>query len=364
MFARLSNRTLAIQIVNTTQIPIPAAQFLSTRKYSPMNDSRPHIIVAIGGNALLKRGERLTQENQQSNASQGMKGLSQVVKDYSVTLVHGNGPQVGLLALEGDAYWRQTGNKPMNFDVLDAETEGMIGYLLEKEIQSYLPDGIGSATMLSQIVVDAKDPAFQDPSKYIGPMLTEEEAKATGLPCKQDGNTYWRRVVPSPLPLKLLDSQMTALRILKRHGCFVVCAGGGGIPVIVETNDNGRYTIKGVEAVIDKDRAACMLGVNLHAHGLLILTDVQGVAINFGTPSQKWIKAASPQALRSFNFPAGSMGPKVESAIEFVEKTGGWSAIGSLSETAAILRGEAGTRVDCGPPDFIEYYKDKDMLSV
>jgi carbamate kinase len=328
-----------------------------------MEDSRPHIIVAIGGNALLKRGERLTQENQQSNASQGMRSLSQVVKDYSVTLVHGNGPQVGLLALEGDAYWRQTGAKPMDLDVLDAETEGMIGYLLEKEIQPYLPDGIGSATILSQIVVDAKDPAFQNPTKFIGPILTEDEAKSTGLPCKRDGNTYWRRVVPSPLPKKLLDSQMTALRLLKRHGCLVVCAGGGGIPVILEPNDNGRYTIKGVEAVIDKDRAACMIGVDLHAHGLLILTDVQGVATNFGTPSQKWIKSASPQALKSFNFPAGSMGPKVESAIEFVEKTGGWSAIGSLSETEAILRGEAGTWIDCGPPDFIEYYKETDLLS-
>lgn len=328
-----------------------------------MEDCRPHIVVAIGGNALLKRGESLTQENQQFNASQGMKSLSQVVKDYSVTLVHGNGPQVGLLALEGDAYRRQTGAKPMNLDVLDAETEGMIGYLLEKEIQPYLPDGIGSATILSQIVVDAKDPAFQDPTKFIGPILTEQEAKATGLPCKQDGNTYWRRVVASPRPMKLLDSQMTALRILKRHGCLVVCAGGGGIPVIVERTDNGSFSIKGVEAVIDKDRAACMLGVDLQATGLLILTDVQGVATNFGTPSQKWIKAASPQALKSFNFPAGSMGPKVESAIEFVEKTGGWSAIGSLSQTEAILRGEAGTWMERGPDDFIEYYGETDQIT-
>lgn len=329
-------------------------------------DTRPHLVVAMGGNALLKRGEALTQDNQKHNIAMGIKNLESIIKDYNVTLVHGNGPQVGLLALEGDAYRKQTGTTPMKLDVLDAETEGMIGYLLEQEIQSYLPDNVGLVTMLSQIVVDPDDPAFFNPTKFIGPVLTEEEAKATKLPCKLDGGTYWRRVVPSPRPVKLLDSQMTALRLLKYHGCFVICAGGGGIPVVYETNSNTKNTSKrvhGIEAVIDKDKAASMLALDLSAQGLLILTDVNGVATNYDTPAQKWIKVASTDALKLLKFPAGSMGPKVESAIEFVERTGRFCAIGSLSNAGAILRGEAGTWIERGPPDYIEYYTDHDLLT-
>lgn len=324
-------------------------------------DERDHIMVALGGNALLKRGEDMTQENQQRNIREGIASLTQVVKDYNVTLVHGNGPQVGLLVLHGAKYEETTKLRPMKLDVLDAETEGMVGYLIEQELQPHIPPGRGMATLLSQIVVDRNDPAFQDPTKFIGPVFhTKEEADKTGLPIKPDGK-YWRRVVPSPLPVKLLEPQMTALKLLKDHGCLVICGGGGGIPVLHD--ENGR--IEGVEAVIDKDRAACMLGISLRAQGLLILTDVPAVATGFGTSHSKRIRSASPQALQAMahEFPSGSMGPKVESAIEFVNNTGGWSAIGSLKEAASILRGETGTLVKPGAPDNIEYYKDDKILS-
>ena len=321
-----------------------------------------HIVVALGGNALLKRGEAMTQYNQQQNIRQGVASLSQIVKDYDVTLVHGNGPQVGLLVLQGDEYLKKTGIEPMQLDVLDAETEGMVGYLIEQELQSHIRPGLGMATLLSQIVVDRNDPAFQDPTKFIGPVLTKREADEIDLPVKPDGK-YWRRVVPSPLPVKLIEPQMTALKVLKDHGCLVICAGGGGIPVLEE--ENGKLC--GVEAVIDKDRAASMLGVALKAQGLLILTDVPAVATGFGstTTTQRWIRSASPQALKALahEFPSGSMGPKVESAIEFVEKTGGWSAIGSLNEADSILRGETGTFVKPGAYDSIEYYESGELQS-
>jgi carbamate kinase len=356
-----------LALVTTKLAPKVIAKLPSSRlivRCLASKGTRDHIVVALGGNALLKREEDMTQENQQRNIRQGVASLSRIVKEYNVTLVHGNGPQVGLLVLQGAALKKEDGVQPMKLDVLDAETEGMVGYLVEQELQSHIPPGQGMATLLSQVVVDLNDPAFQNPTKFIGPVMTKEEADKSGLPVKPDGK-YWRRVVPSPLPVRLVETQMIALKILKENGCLVICAGGGGIPVVID-DDDGK-NLRGVEAVIDKDHAASMLGSALAAQGLLILTDVQAVATNFKSKCPKWIRSASPQALKALmadgEFPSGSMGPKIESAIEFVESTGGWSAIGSLNEADMILRGEAGTMIRPGTADDdIEYYKDIELL--
>jgi carbamate kinase len=285
--------------------------------------------------------------------------------------VHGNGPQVGLLSLQSAAYKKETGSEAIDLDVLDAESEGMIGYLLEQEIDKILgEDGRrrGVATLLSQIIVDPNDPAFHNPTKFIGPIYSEEEAMKLGKPVKQDGE-YYRQVVPSPRPLRLIDQQLTAVKLLTNHDCIVICAGGGGIPVF---EDEAENRLVGIEAVIDKDRAACMLGKTLGADGLMILTDVPGVALNFGKTNQKFIRSASPERLLelasdgvdgSANFPDGSMGPKVGSAIEFVQRDGSddnterWSMIGSLKDASGMLLGEAGSLVtNKHGVDHLEFY--------
>jgi len=261
--------------------------------------------------------------------------------------------------LESDAYEKQTGLDQMSLDVLDAETEGMLGYLIEQELQPHIAEGRGMVTVLSQIVCDPKDPSMFNPTKFVGPVYTKEEAEKLNVPVRPDGDHY-RRVVPSPLPIKLIDNQMTAVRQLTDSDCVVICAGGGGIPVIKDPV-TGKY--KGIEAVIDKDRAATMMGSALNAEGLLILTDVPAVALDFGKPDMKFIKSAAPKTLKALmdHFPAGSMGPKVESAIEFVSRTGGWAAIGSLHDATRVVAGEAGTTVRGSPSeDFIEFYSDFD----
>jgi carbamate kinase len=322
---------------------------------SSTNTDKQHIVVALGGNALLERGQDMTTENQQDNISSCMASLKGIVRDYKITLVHGNGPQVGLLVLESASYEKETGLKPMHLDVLDAETEGMIGYLIEQEMQTYVGPERGMATILSQIVVDKEDPAFQNPTKFIGPIYTEKQAAELDFPVKRDGD-HWRRVVPSPLPVRMVENQMKAVRLLTDNNCIVICAGGGGIPVV---QDEQTGKLKGVEAVIDKDRAACMMGISLEANGLLILTDVAGVAKDYNTGQERWIKVVSPDTLVACkeDFPAGSMGPKVESAIEFVKKTGGWAAIGSLNEADKVIAGTAGTRIEeRNEKDYIEFH--------
>lgn len=318
-------------------------------------DKQQHIVVALGGNALLKRGEKLNVLNQRKNIADGIDSLSNVLKHNKITFVHGNGPQVGLLALQGAAYQKQSGTEAMELDVLDAETEGMIGYLLEQEIDHALGNDAkrrGVVTLLSQIIVDPKDEAFNNPTKFIGQVYSKEEALKLGKPIKPDGQ-YYRQVVPSPMPVRLIDEQLTAIKLLTDHNVIVICAGGGGIPVVLE---EGR--LKGIEAVIDKDRAACMMGKTLGADGLMILTDVPSVAINHGKPDEKWIKSASPEQILqlSDHFPDGSMGPKVSSAIDFVQ-SGGWSMIGSLKEASKMLDRNAGTVVtnDFGE-NHLEFY--------
>jgi carbamate kinase len=302
------------------------------------------VVVALGGNALLRRGEPLTAENQRANARVACKALAPVALEHELVISHGNGPQVGLLALQGSAY---TEVDPYPLDLLGAQTEGMIGYLIQQELGNELPFEKRLASLLTLIEVDRDDPAFGDPTKPIGPVYTEAEstslAKQKGWVFKPDGDSF-RRVVPSPVPQRIFGIE--PVEWLLGHDCVVICAGGGGIPVLY-TDDPapaGRQLV-GVEAVIDKDLASALLAKDLRADALAIVTDVDAVYADWGTPQQRAIRRATPEALADTEFAAGSMGPKVRAACQFVEETGGLAAIGSISDTPALLRGEAGTIV-------------------
>jgi carbamate kinase len=302
------------------------------------------VVVALGGNALLRRGEPLTAENQRANARVACKALAPVALEHELVISHGNGPQVGLLALQGSAY---TEVEPYPLDLLGAQTEGMIGYLIQQELGNELPFEKRLASLLTLIEVDREDRAFEDPTKPIGPIYTEEDsarlAKEKGWVFKPDGDSF-RRVVPSPLPQRIFGIE--PVEWLLGHDCVVICAGGGGIPVMYtdESAPAGRQLV-GVEAVIDKDLASALLGRDLHADALAIVTDVDAVYADWGTPQQRAIRRASPDALAGTEFAAGSMGPKVRAACSFVEQTGGLAVIGSIADTPALLRGEAGTVV-------------------
>jgi carbamate kinase len=302
------------------------------------------VVAALGGNALLRRGEPLTAENQRANARIACKALAPVALEHELVISHGNGPQVGLLALQGSAY---TEVDPYPLDLLGAQTEGMIGYLIQQELGNQLPFEKRLASLLTLIEVNPKDPAFDDPTKPIGPIYTKEDADqlATekGWVFKPDGDSF-RRVVPSPLPQRIFGIE--PVEWLLEHGSVVICAGGGGIPVMYtdEPATPGRQLV-GVEAVIDKDLASALLAKDLHADALLIVTDVDAVYADWGTAEQRAIRRATPEALAETEFAAGSMGPKVRAACSFVEQTGGLAVIGSISDTPALLRGEAGTTV-------------------
>jgi carbamate kinase len=302
------------------------------------------VVVALGGNALLKRGEPLTAENQRANARVACKALAPVALEHELVISHGNGPQVGLLALLGSAY---TEVEPYPLDLLGAQTEGMIGYLIQQELGNELPQEKRLASLLTLIEVDPKDPAFEDPTKPIGPIYEQDEserlAQERGWVFKPDGDSF-RRVVPSPLPRRIFGVE--PVEWLLQHDAVVICAGGGGIPVMYtdEPVPAGRQLV-GVEAVIDKDLASALLAKDLRADALAIVTDVDAVYADWGTPEQRAIRRATPEAIAATEFAAGSMGPKVRAACSFVEETGGLAAIGSIEDTPALLRGEAGTIV-------------------
>jgi carbamate kinase len=302
------------------------------------------VVVALGGNALLRRGEPLTAENQRANARAACEALAPLALEHELVISHGNGPQVGLLALQGSAY---TEVDPYPLDLLGAQTEGMIGYLIQQELGNLLPFETRLASLLTLVEVDRGDPAFGDPTKPIGPIYDEAEAERLGLEkgwiLKPDGDSF-RRVVPSPLPRRIFG--LEPLEWLLGHGCVVICAGGGGIPVMYtdEPSPAGR-TLVGVEAVIDKDLASALLATDLHADVLLIVTDVDAVYEGWGTPEQRAIRRASADELSGSSFAAGSMGPKVRAACQFVQATGKRAVIGSTTDTPALLRGEAGTTI-------------------
>jgi len=294
------------------------------------------IVIALGGNALLRRGEPLTAANQRHNVRIAAAALAPIARRHDLVISHGNGPQVGLLALQGSACRT---DEPYPLDILDAETEGMIGYLIEQELGNLLPDR-RCATLLTQIEVDPNDPAFGRPDKPIGPAYPEIEAQKVaqerGWNIARDG-AHFRRVVPSPRPQRIFE--LNVIELLVSQGVVVICAGGGGIPVV--RREDG--SLIGVEAVIDKDLASALLARELRADALLLLTDVDAVYRDWGTPHAHAIRRITPQALRKLDFAPGSMGPKVQAACEFVEQTGGMAGIGQLSDALAILGGKTGT---------------------
>jgi carbamate kinase len=299
------------------------------------------IVVALGGNALLRRSDPMTIEVQRRNVATAVRAIAPLAGEHSVVVVHGNGPQVGLLSLQADAY---KGAEPYPLDVLDAGTEGMIGYLIQQELRSLLPPGRQVATLLTMIVVDPNDPAFTNPTKFVGPIYDKETADKLaadkGWAFRQDG-TSWRRVVPSPEPQRILEIE--PITWLLDRGVVVICAGGGGIPTMYPAAGHGE--LEGVEAVIDKDLAGELLAEDVNADLFLMATDVDGVYVDWGTPAQRRLTQVTPEELASYTFASGSMGPKVEAAARFAGKTGKRAAIGSLDEIAGIITGEKGTNV-------------------
>jgi len=293
------------------------------------------IVAALGGNALLRRGEPLTHAVQQENVRTACAALAPLAARHQLVITHGNGPQVGLLALHEDA----VGHFPL--DVLVAETEGMIGYLIEQELRKRLPEQ-QVATLLTEVLVDMADPAFGRPNKPVGPMYIKTEAERLqaqhGWAIAPDGSGY-RRVVPSPEPRDILN--LDAIKLLLDHGTLVICGGGGGIPVAA--NQDGE--LSGIEAVIDKDRLAGLLAERLDADLLLILTDVDAVVRDWGTPLAAPIGETTPAEVRQLEFAAGSMGPKIDAACRFVERTAGIAAIGTLADAEALVTGERGTQI-------------------
>src|SRR5690554_932758 len=298
------------------------------------------VVAALGGRALLQRDQPLTADSQRINARVAAEALAKIVRaGHRLVVTHGNGPQVGLLALQGAAY---KPDEAYQLDMLGAETGGMIGYIIEQELENALDHSQPVATLLTQVVVDPRDPAFSRPTKFIGPVYSREEAearsKAAGWSIAADG-AQWRRVVASPQPLEIPD--LRVLRLLLDQGVIMICSGGGGIPVIRQPDGN----LSGIEAVIDKDAASALLARELGADALLLLTDVAAVMRDFGTPDQAAIGAISPEEAQKLALPAGSMGPKVTAAAGFAAATGGLGGIGRLDQAANILAGRAGTRI-------------------
>src|SRR4051794_910363 len=302
------------------------------------------VVVALGGNALLRRGQELSAENQRANARQACRALAPIADDNELVISHGNGPQVGLLALQGAAY---TAVDTYPLDVLDAQTEGMIGYVLQQELGNELPGDVRVVSLLTLVEVDVADPAFDNPTKPIGPLYDRADADRIaaekGWTFKEDGDSF-RRVVPSPAPRRIFG--LEPIEWLVQKGCVVICAGGGGIPVMY-TDDPvpAGHRLVGAEAVIDKDLASARLAIDLGADALVIATDVDAVYAGWGTDAQRAIRRATPRALDRSEFAAGSMGPKVRAASMFVEETGGLATIGAVEDAAALVRGEAGTVV-------------------
>jgi carbamate kinase len=299
------------------------------------------VVVALGGNALLRRGEPMTAEVQRTNIQTAAKALAPVAQNHELVVTHGNGPQVGLLALQAQAY---SAVEPYPLDVLGAETEGMIGYVLEQELGNLLPFEVPIATLLTMVEVDPSDPAFNNPTKFVGPVYDQAEAdklkESKGWVFKQDG-AKWRRVVPSPLPKRIFE--IRPIKWLLEQHTIVICAGGGGIPTAY--SPDGTRTLGGIEAVIDKDLASELLARELDAEVFVMATDVDGVYLNFGTPDQRKLERVTVSELQQHEFASGSMGPKVAAAIQFAEQTGKRAAIGTLEDIEGIVQGNKGTNV-------------------
>ncbi len=299
------------------------------------------LVIALGGNALARRGEPISAEVQRSSTRRAVTALVPLISAANqVVITHGNGPQVGMLALQAAA-GPKDGAYPL--DILGAESEGLIGYLIEQELRNALPTSNLTAVILTQTLVDAADPAFTQPTKPVGPVYSRQDAerlaKERGWHVAPDGQHY-RRVVASPAPKSILEAGVIAL--LVNHGVTVICAGGGGIPV-VEVRDG---VLLGIEAVIDKDAASALLARNLNADRLILLTDVDAAYLDWGKPEARAIKRARPSMLDLKTFPAGSMRPKIEAAMDFATRTGKPASIGALENVVTVLAGTSGTTID------------------
>lgn len=296
------------------------------------------VVIALGGNALLKRGEPMDADVQRRNVARAAAAVARVAQQHTVVVTHGNGPQVGLLALQSEA---SQASHPYPLDVLGAESEGMIGYMIEQELMACLPQR-AVATLLTQVVVNPGDAAFSHPSKPIGPSYSAEQARQVererGWQMAQDG-VKWRRVVPSPEPLRVVE--LAAIRLLVDAGAVVICAGGGGIPVAITPGG----AVRGLEAVIDKDLSAALLAHQLGADALLLLTDVDAVYLDWGGRDSRPVHETTSDQLKGQAFAPGSMRPKVQAACRFVEGGGTLAGIGRLEDAASILEGVCGTIV-------------------
>ena len=309
------------------------------------------VVIALGGNAILQRGEPLEFSVQRQNIRKAAESIARIARDHQVILTHGNGPQVGLLALMNESYKDVT---PYPLDALGAQTQGMIGFMFEQELRNQMP-GRKVCTVSTQTLVDTSDAAFSDPDKFVGPVYSKEESEEMlkanpEWTIKADGE-YFRRVVPSPQPQEILE--LPSLQHLISSGDItVICGGGGGVPV----TRTAEGTLEGVEAVIDKDRASRVLAEGIEADAFIILSDVEAVATNFGHPDSKDIRCATPEAMDQFGFAAGSMGPKVEAATQFVRNGGKMAAIGSLEYAAEILTSDSGTVIRNDVTGGVTYY--------
>lgn len=298
------------------------------------------LVVALGGNALLRRSQPPSADNQLQNVRVATAQLALLAAAHDLVLTHGNGPQVGLLALQSAAY---TAVQGYPLDVLGAESQGMVGYLLEQELANLLPVEREIACLLTRVEVDPRDPAFHQPDKPIGPVYTQAQAEdlaaSQGWTLAADGDA-WRRVVPSPRPVRVPG--LNIIRALLERGVLVIAAGGGGIPVVRKADGQG---MQGVEAVIDKDRCSALIAIALRVDCLIIATDVEAVYLDWGTPSQRALGQTTPDELARHGFAAGSMAPKVEAACAFVRATGRRAAIGSLAHIEDLLAGTGGTQI-------------------
>lgn len=299
--------------------------------------NKPIIVVAIGGNALLQRGEVMSCENQKKSIARTSESLAELSQDYRLVIVHGNGPQVGLLSLQNDAF---KDCPPYPFDVLGAETQGMIGYLIQQGLNAAIDDQY-TTTILTRMVVDAKDPAISNPTKFIGPVYNELQSQTlsqeNGWIMKPDGE-YWRRVVPSPKPKEILE--INAIKDLLEKDHIVICGGGGGTPVIEKDN-----AYEGFEAVIDKDMSSALIAKEVGAEHLIILTDGTHACLNWGTENEQKLYDISASEIQGYDFASGSMKPKVEACCQFVQQTGKTAHIGDLYCALDIIKGTSGTHI-------------------
>ncbi|MGD2070492.1 MAG: carbamate kinase [Gemmatimonadota bacterium] len=301
------------------------------------------VVIALGGNAVLRRGEDPTAGTQRRTLAGAVAPVAALARQHQLVITHGNGPQVGLLAMQRSG---RDVSSPYPLDILVAETQGMLGYMIAEQLRDELPHR-DIATLLTQVEVDPGDPAWSRPTKPIGQVYTEAEAREIGerrgwdmAPERGPNGDGWRRVVASPRPRRILDPG--SLRVLLDHESVVVCGGGGGIPVV--RDERGR--IRGVEAVVDKDLTAALLARELGADALLLLTDVDGIYRDWGGPSEELITRITPSELEALDLPVGSMGPKAEACVHFVESTGHFAAVGRLERALEVLGGRSGTRVE------------------